>query len=405
MNPMSDSAKQLGAALADAPDEAVGRAVAMLDGMSERGEADAVLERVRPRLRRLRPPRPLRLERLLMLPLEGALVAPSAWKGNPAEIPRNAIGPIAVTVRGALGPLAREIEAAASGHTTADAALVATLGQRLWLAAGAVTLPGLPPRWVESGLPAEMALPVFSLCGAVWRHAPVLWAARLAAEDDPPEPLVQAALVPLAAEGPAPLTVGMALLIRQAVTPALVAAVAVALLPAVGAVAERELDGALDDLAQAVLAATTPAAMAAAATRLDRALADLETHGAAAQRERQRRQAVLMRRGGAEACHARFTEALRGGLLGPVVQAAGGPPAADAEVTALEETARDLRRLEMAGRRLGREDAFDRARRDATQRLLALGAAPRGLRRVDVARLVEILAGTDAALPLLAGEV
>ena len=70
--------------LSMAADEQIARVVAMLDRLPDRGEADQVLDPLRPRLRTLKPPRPLTLARLLFMPLEGALVAPTAWRrGGP----------------------------------------------------------------------------------------------------------------------------------------------------------------------------------------------------------------------------------------------------------------------------------------------------------------------------------
>jgi len=70
----------------------------------------------------------------------------------------------------------------------------------------------------------------------------------------------------------------------------------------------------------------------------------------------------------------------------------------------MEEGARRLRALEGAGRKLGGAPAYDRALRDLTASLGTLGAQarhPDGLRPVDLARSVEILAGPEAAAALL----
>ncbi|PWS38939.1 hypothetical protein DFH01_06745 [Falsiroseomonas bella] len=167
MQPEPD--RDIGAALAAAPPEKLGRIVGLLDSLQARGAADALLAAARPRLKDLRPDRPMRFTRLLAVPLEPALVAPEAWTRAPIEIPRSALTPIGDAVRGALGLAADEIEAAALGRTMADAALVARLGARLWpLAAGAV-LPAIPPGWEAAGLPAASAAPVLALCRALWR--------------------------------------------------------------------------------------------------------------------------------------------------------------------------------------------------------------------------------------------
>jgi hypothetical protein len=394
--------RRLRAALQQAPDRAITRVVAMMDSLTHRGVADSLLADVRPRLRQLQLPRPIRLPRLLFLPLEGALVAPGDWRAREGQVPRSAIPPIALALRARLEPLIEELEAAALGHTTAEEALVASLGARLWPAAGATTLPAELPGWCEAGLPVEAAAPILALCGAVWRHAVALWQARDAvAGSAPSETVLHAALAPLAAEGPAPLVAGMVLLLRHAARPGLVATVAGSLSPSVNAVATQELAAMLLRDAAAVGAAATPAQMADAAALLHRRLEDVERSSGTAAREAWRAHGVAQRSGSGAACHACFVAALEDSLLAPAGRAAAGPRAEDAVVAALEAAARGLRRLASTGRRLGQEAAFDRTLRDALARLARLASGSGGLTRVELARLVEILAGPEAALPLL----
>ena len=83
--------RQLGQAAAVADDAAVARLVAMLDRLPDRGEADRVLDPVRPRLRALGLKRPLGLPRLLFLPLDGAILPPSRWSRGAPAVPRSAL--------------------------------------------------------------------------------------------------------------------------------------------------------------------------------------------------------------------------------------------------------------------------------------------------------------------------
>ncbi len=196
----------LRAALAAAPDAKLGRVVGMLDSLLDRGGTDALLAELRPRLRSLQPARPLRFSRLLAMPLEGALVAPTAWTGLPDAIPRSALTPLAEAVRAALPEEAERIEFAACGHTVAETALVGELGLRLWPLAGTLDLP-LPPGWEAAGLPRAAAPRILALAGALWRHGPALWAARIGGAALPP-----ATLKALAREGPAALSAASRLL-------------------------------------------------------------------------------------------------------------------------------------------------------------------------------------------------
>jgi len=79
-------------------------------------------------------------------------------------------------------------------------------------------------------------------------------------------------------------------------------------------------------------------------------------------------------------------------VLAPLTEAA-----AQGEMESLEEAARGLRRLELAGRQLGGEEHYDRMLRTAARQIGEDG--PGSL--VERARLVEILAGSEAALALL----
>ncbi len=91
------------------------------------------------------------------------------------------------------------------------------------------------------------------------------------------------------------------------------------------------------------------------------------------------------------ACRTRFGEAVQQRLAIPE------DTTTDAAVVALEQAARDLRRFERAGRRLGGAAFYDAALREAATRFAATG----GLARMDRMRMVELLAGPEAALAVL----
>ncbi len=393
--------RQLRAALGASSDTALLRVVGLLDGLAERGEADELLDTLRRRLRRLSPARPMRFARVLALPLEGALVPPTAWTRAPAELPRSALAPIAQAMRAALGPLAAELDAAMADRRMTDEAAVDELGPRLWDAAAPAELPELAPAWAAAGLPLDALAPSLALCRPLWRHGEALWGACRALAEGNAAAELRAVLEKLAAAGAAPFTAGLALLMRRAAGPAEVAAAATSISPGMARAAERMLEEVLDGQAAVVATAETAPEMTAALAALDRLLTEAEAVGPPLFMEARRRRAALLRRKAMDACLHCFAEALVRDLLTTAEAAAAGPPAEDAAVAALEEAARDLRALEAAGRRHGQEAGFDRALRDAGRRLQALGAADGGLSRVDIARLVEIIAGTEAALPLL----
>ena len=257
-------ARELRAALQAAPDGKLGRIIGVVDGLLDRGEADQILNPLRPRLRWLRPARPLRFSRLLALPLEGALVAPADWTGGPAEIPRHAILPLAEALHAALGERADAIEMAACGHAVSDMAAVSGLGARLWPMAGAALLSPVPPGWREAGLPTEAAPAVIALAGALWRHGAALWAARLACPEGPPEDLLRASLGAVLAEGRPALLAATVMLLEHAASPASVAGVAAALCPPLATRLEQALAAELTRNAAGLDAASTPVISGAA---------------------------------------------------------------------------------------------------------------------------------------------
>ncbi|TCZ64402.1 hypothetical protein [Roseicella aquatilis] len=393
--------RELGQAAAAADDAALARVVAVLDRVPERGEADRVLDPVRPRLRTLRVPRPLGLPRLLFLPLDGVILPPARWTRGAAAVPRSALMVLAGAVQAALGAEGAAIAAACPRHTIQDDAAIAALGGRLWEPAARLLPEAPPPGWPGIGLNAGDYAGIAALCRPVWRAGPAIWAALSAAAEGPPEALARPALTAAAAGGAGPLTATLATLLLRATAPGLLAQLAAGLEPAARPVALAALDS--------ILAAPPPpfAALdvraAAEAARLTaRRLEDLENCSLLTGEWQRRIQAC--RRVADEACRAAFLAATEQELVAPAQRLAAAPAVGDTEVAAMEEGARRLRVLEGAGRRLGNTQAYDRALRDLTASLRALGAQatnPEGLRPMDLARSLEILAGPEAAATLL----
>ncbi|MFZ4406288.1 MAG: hypothetical protein ACOYOH_03050 [Paracraurococcus sp.] len=393
--------RQLGQAAAVADDAAVARLVAMLDRLPDRGEADRVLDPVRPRLRALGLKRPLGLPRLLFLPLDGAILPPSRWSRGAPAVPRSALPMLAAAVQAALGPEGAAIAAGCAPHVTTDTDAVAALGGRLWPAA-AMALPERPPAgWAQTGLAVADYAPIAALCRPLFQAGPAIWAALAASGSGPPTELVRAALQAVAPAGPGPLAAALATLLLRASEPGAVAQLAAGMDATARTVALQALEqvleappppfATLDPLAAADLALLT-------AHRLD----DLE-HCALLGAERQR-QVQACRRAADEACRAGFLAAAERQLVAPTLKLAAAPAVSDAEVAAIEDGARRLRTLDSAGRKLGGAPAYDRALRDLTASLGVLGQQarnPAGLQPVDLARSIEILAGPEAAMAVL----
>ena len=97
-------------------------------------------------------------------------------------------------------------------------------------------------------------------------------------------------------------------------------------------------------------------------------------------------------------CKARFAFGLQDDLLMPLRDLSGSPDAAT--ISALEATARGLRVLETEGRTLGSGATYDLLLKKAAA-ALKNGAMQLVLSPADQARLVEIIAGSEAALHVL----
>src|SRR4051794_1677345 len=196
--------RQLGQAAAMADDASLTRLVAMLDRLPDRGEADRVLDPVRPRLRALGLPRPLGLPRLLFLPLDGAILPAAGWARGAAAVPRNALGALARAVQAALGAEGAAIAASCAPLTTADIAAIGGLGGRLWPAAATALPEAPPPGWERTGLAPGDYGTIAALCRPVWQAGPAIWAALAAAAEGPPAELARAALRAVAPAGNRP---------------------------------------------------------------------------------------------------------------------------------------------------------------------------------------------------------
>ena len=396
---LSAEARRLRHAVAAAPDAVLAKVVAVFDSLPDRREADALLDAARPRLRRLRPPRPIAFARLLFLPLDGVIVEPRAWRRQDGSLPRTALLPFSAALRAAIGPAAQEIQAGISGRTFADLAAIDVQGRRLWrLAAQAAPGLALPAGWAEAGLGAEDFRHAASLAAGVWRQADPVWAALAVARDGPPEDLLRPALTGAAGEGPGVLAAVLATLMQKAATPGSVAAIAAGLPGAPPTLADQVLDQWLDSCSPEIPAAD-PLGAARMAEEFLEAFEDLERSAMARRAERRQRIAAI-RRQAAEACRSAYADTAASALIAPLMVTQSPPD--DATIQGLEGTARHLRRLEQAGRGLGGASAFDTAVRRMVDQFGALRGAP-GTNPADLVRLAEIIAGPEAALRLLDG--
>jgi hypothetical protein len=400
----SREVRALAATAAVVEDAALLKLVQLMDSLPSRGDADSVLDPVRSRLLGLRPRRPLRLARLLFLPLDGAIIAPAHWRRGGYEVPRSAVAPIAGAIEAALGPAAEALRREAARATTEDEALIAALGARLWPAAAAALPEQPPPGWREAGLaPADYP----GLCAVI---APLLsagvpmHAALSAAAQGPPANLVRTALAGPAAAGDAALAAAIATLLRRAAAPGGVLLAASEFGVAARAVGTRMADVAMAQLPD--LAEPSLREAPAAAARLFAGTANLALCGVL-DAERVRRLMALQH--AAEAtCRRRVTEAGMTQVVAALSTLADAGAASDEAMAEVEGDARAIRALAQIARRAGESSTYDRTLRHLAERVGTLRRQAReqggdGVTLIDLARVMEILAGPEAAAALLNG--
>ena len=394
---MSGDLRTVARALRDAPAARVREAVAMIDALAERGAADALIVPLRGRLRQLGIPRRLGFVRLLFLPLDSVIRDPAFWRAEQAAVPRSALAPLGAAVQAALSEQAGAIRAAiAAGMPGAD--LVDRFGPPLWTA-GAEVLRALsaaaapPPGWDRTGLPTACLAPIATACACVLGAETALRAAI----DGPDGPAVMArVLAATAAAGPDCLALLSAVLLGRCAAPAgllaLLARAAATAGPAAHAAVDRALTAVFERLER-------EAGAGLSATAADQAAGLLAAvANGTSPRQQALAQAVQLRLDAA--CRARLETELAAQVLAPLRELTG--EAAPAAVVALEHEARALAGYAAAARQLGNADRYDRLLRDAAAAVRAPAGAP-ALTPIDRVRMVEILAGPEAALALLEG--
>lgn len=115
----------------------LGAVVAVIDGLPQRGELGHLLDRIRPRLAELRPPRPMSVRRVLTVPLEFLLVPAERWEPGSYRIPRTHLGAIHRLALEGAGAETERFEEAVRGRTMDESAHVLRVGGELWPAAAA----------------------------------------------------------------------------------------------------------------------------------------------------------------------------------------------------------------------------------------------------------------------------
>jgi hypothetical protein len=304
-----------------------------------------------------------------------------------------------------MGADARTIDGLIRGRSIQDAAVVSEVGLALWPQAGRI-LSGVPPSvgWAHTGLNVTCYPPLARRIGAVLEQCEALEAlvtdtAQGRATPDPDR--VAAILDAVQAREPGAQPMMTALLLARLPQ----AARRLAGAAGRGAYTARGRADADDQAIEVLLTRLeTPNALEAqlghgdltqSADAVRRIVQLLRESGTADAHILPGRLQALRRRLD-ETCRERFAAAMAKEVTGPL----HAPLADEAEVAQLETAARGLRAFETEARGLTGGSVYDALLRQAAALVRGLPADSL-LDRVDRIRLVEILAGPDAALAML----
>jgi hypothetical protein len=131
-----DTLDSLSRQLSAADDQTLLKIVSVVDRLAKRGNLDLLLDQHRLRLRVIRPPRPMTLGRLLVLPFEDLLVDGGNASPGAMRVPRGRLSRLLALITGELDhELRGAIDARLKGKTMDDAALLLEVGRELWPAA------------------------------------------------------------------------------------------------------------------------------------------------------------------------------------------------------------------------------------------------------------------------------
>lgn len=412
--------RRIGRELAQGGDAQLLQVVRTVDALQDRGAADTILESVRPRLRAIQPARPLRFARLLFMPVDPVIVTPKRWRPGMPMLPRTALAVLARAMRrmmiddeahGAIeSSLLARVDTLIEGGTTGGNAIVRQAGALLWpyasgalnrvasMEASAAPVAACRADWLAEGLAPSELQPT---AGAL---APILAAACALHDHDQAritltEPLLLDMLTAAGRNGR--LAYGMALTVLIIRVPEAAAGLLAAhlKLPDRRVLAETAAESALAWLETETAG---PAACIADATCLEISRQAALLEALADQPDPARRRRVAEAKAHLlTGCLQRLATGLQAQVMAPLralpVTDTAHDMRRDAALDAMEDAARTLRRFEIEARRLGGQGQFDALVRETS----AAVSGNTALSSMDRARLMEILAGPEAAAALL----
>lgn len=380
--------------VAAATDSQMLRILATVETAADRREADTLLSPLRPRLNVLRPPRRLRLRRLMFYPLDPLILPPRRWRPGMPAIPRSILGPLGEAMAAAIPQTMERVAAMTAGQTTADKDLIRAAGALLWpAAAAALDDAARPHAWRDTGLAVSHFHTLAPVMATLLRQAAAVETLVLTALPGllpPAADAVHAILRAVADERPVALPSLFVMLMMRLPDPAVLFALprGDTLTPTLAA-ARTEATGFLLDRMRhegpGTWIAGGPLTEAAETVRrLISLLQHAERRGGPAVRP----QCLVLRQAIDQACRARFDTVLRTDTL-PALTAATPDPAA------LEDSVLGLVLFQAEARAAGGRQAYDAALATLAE---AIATHTTG---ILAARLTELLLGPEAALARL----
>jgi hypothetical protein len=119
--------------LRSADDQTLLKIVSVVDRLARRGSLDQLLAEHRLRLAVIRPPRPMTVGRLFVLPFEELLIDAAEWSPGLMRVPRDRLARlIALTFESLPEGLEKAVRQRLEGRTMDDAALILEVGRDLW---------------------------------------------------------------------------------------------------------------------------------------------------------------------------------------------------------------------------------------------------------------------------------
>ncbi|MFL5282000.1 MAG: hypothetical protein ACJ8AW_13680 [Rhodopila sp.] len=394
--------------LSGADDAKVRRIAMLVDAANDPELNHALLDPIRARLAPLNPPRKLRLPRLLFMPFDPLIVPARNWQRDDSTVPRSALLPFSRMVTAALGQDEGAINRMIEDADAEQLEVIAEAGAVLWPRAAAIVAEtGIPPNWnTGSGLPEAVFEPLARATATVWRRASQLrllfrtgQIGALKAEPTAVEMIL--------AGTPTESMLGCAMVARLILLQSPFAPRYVRLFASATGnggdqvflqkVITNAFDEVIKDMERpgAFAATIAHASLDQAADRLRNVMTLLLQTELDASSRIPGPRLKAVRENLTAACGDRISAGMKAEVLAPLTAAAG--LLSGVEQTQIEAAARDLRMVESAARSLG--DATDHNTVLEAGIHAAAAARHRGvLSRMGQIRLIEILAGPEAAL-------